>query len=259
MGGRKALLILLAAASVMATACTSTVAGAPTAARATDAGAAPPSEAAAAPEPITLPPGATAGLDDFNEDGEPDPTCTNQDYGGGLVVRLLCTYADYASPPTEDTTLVPNSLAGLPNPKLDLSNISGNVVQGRTGSGQQLFVIFINSDTLFALGSATLSEPAKANFDAIAELVRGKWPGAPIQVRGHTDATGSVAGNQTLSEQRAATVADYLGGRGLDRSKISVAGLGQQVPIVAETKADGSVNTTGQQYNRRVELAIVVP
>lgn len=257
MGGRKAWLIIVALLCIGG--CSTTVPGAPTAARATDSGATPPTEAAAAPETTPLPPGATAGLDDINDDGEPDPTCSNQDYGGGLVVRILCNYADYASPPVPETTLVPNSLAGLPSSNLDLSGISGDAGQGRTASGQKVVILFINSDTLFAVGASNLSEPATANFDAIANLVRTKWPGAPIQVRGHTDATGSVSGNQTLSERRAATVADYLGGHGLDRGKVSAVGLGQTVPIVAETNADGSVNPTGQQYNRRVELAILIP
>lgn len=205
----------------------------------------------AATEEQPLPPGATAGLDDVNGDGRPDPTCGTQDYGGGLVVRIPCDYADYASPPTDDTTLVPNSLAGLPSPELDLTGISGSAVQGRTESGQKLVVLFISSDTLFAVGSPNLSDPATANFDAIAKLIQANWPAAPVQVRGHTDATGSAAANQTLSERRAATVVDYLSTRGIDRSRLSSVGLGHTVPVVLET------NPTGQEYNRRVELAIV--
>jgi outer membrane protein OmpA-like peptidoglycan-associated protein len=214
---------------------------------------------ATAAEESALPPGATEGFDDFNDDGEPDPTCGNQDYGGGLVVRIPCNYADYAEPPTEDTTLVPNSLFGLPSPELDLTGISGSAVQGRTASGQKLIVLFISSDTLFAVGSSDLSEPATENFNAIAGLIQNNWATAPVQVRGHTDATGSASGNQTLSEQRAARVADHLAGRGIDRSRLSSVGLGPSRPIVLETNADGGINPTGQQYNRRVELAILVP
>lgn len=171
-----------------------------------------------APAETVLPPGATEGLDDLNGDGEPDPTCGEQDYGAGLVVRILCHYADYAAAPTEDTALVPNSLLGFPNAEVDLTSISGSAVQGRTANGDRLVVLFINSDTLFDVGSSSLSEPARANFDAIADLIRNNWAGAPIQVRGHTDATGSTTANQTLSEQRAATSADYLATRGIDRS-----------------------------------------
>ena len=38
-----------------------------------------------APE-VSLPPGAQPGLDDYNGDGTPDPTCTTQDFGGDLMV-----------------------------------------------------------------------------------------------------------------------------------------------------------------------------
>jgi outer membrane protein OmpA-like peptidoglycan-associated protein len=215
--------------------------------------------APAAEEEQTLPPGATAGLDDLNGDGMPDPTCGTQDYGGGLVIRLLCNLADYASPPTEDTTLVPNSLYGFPSLEVDLTGISGTAIQARDAEGRKLGILFITSDTLFDTGSSDLSEPARANFDAIASLIQSQAPNAPIRVRGHTDATGDEASNQRLSEARAGTVAQYLATRGIDGSLIGSAGLGETAPVVLETNPDGSDNPTGRQYNRRVEIVFTLP
>lgn len=203
-----------------------------------------------------LPPGAAPGLDDFNDDGVPEPTCGTHDYGAGLVLRVLCDATAFAQNPTEDTVLVPDSLFGQPDLELDLTGISGDAETARDTDGRKRVLLFISSDTLFATGSATLSDPAMANFDAIARLVATGWPGAPVEIRGHTDATGTPAANQRLSEQRAVASADYLGGHGLDRSRITTAGLGSTVPIVLETNPDGSPNPAGQKVNRRVEIVV---
>jgi Outer membrane protein and related peptidoglycan-associated (lipo)proteins len=213
------------------------------------------------PEPsAALPAGATPGLDDLNGDGQPDRTCGTHDYGGGLVVRIPCDYATYAAGAAfAGTQLAPYSLLGLPGLPVDLTGISGSAVQGRTDGGQKLVVVFISADTLFAVGSAAVSGPAATNFAAIAHLIQEHSATAQVRVRGHTDATGDPATNQRLSERRAATVADQLATHGIDRSRLSWVGLGSAFPIVLETNPEGTDNPTGRQYNRRVELAIVLP
>jgi outer membrane protein OmpA-like peptidoglycan-associated protein len=222
-------------------------------------GAGPTTETSSPDTAEALPAGAAPGLDDLNDDGVPEPTCGTHDYGAALVLRVLCDAAAFARPPTEDTVLVPDSLFALPNLELDLTGISGDAAQARDPDGRRIVVLFINSDTLFQTGAATLSDPARANLDAIGALIGREWPGAPVQVRGHTDATGTPAANQRLSEQRATTTADYLATRGIDRSRITSAGLGATVPIVAETDPGGGPDAEGQAYNRRVEIVITVP
>ena len=85
----------------------------------------------------------------------------------------------------------------LPGLAVDLSDVSGSAVQGRDPDGRKVVVLFISSDTLFDVGSAVLGNPARATFDGLARVIRENWPAAPVQVRGHTDATGSAAANQT--------------------------------------------------------------
>jgi outer membrane protein OmpA-like peptidoglycan-associated protein len=254
--------VLLAAtvAAVLVGGCSAAVAGSASADRAGPAASADPTiESAAAPADDTaptLPPGASPGQDDFNDDGVPEPTCGTHDYGAGLVLQVLCDAAAFAQNPNEDTVLVPDSLFGQPNLELDLTGISGDAETARDADGRKRVLLFISSDTLFATGSAALSDPARTNFDAIARLIASSWPGAPVEIRGHTDATGSPAANQRLSEQRAVASADYLGGHGLDRARITTSGLGSTVPIVLETNPDGSPNPAGQTINRRVEIVI---
>ena len=214
--------------------------------------------AEAGTDATTLPPGATAGLDDLNQDGQPDPVCGTGDFGAGLVLQIPCDAGGYASEPSEGVTLVPGSLASLPsiNDELKaatLSDVSSNAIQARDPDGKQVYVFFIKSDTLFDVGSSALSDPAKATLDGLARNIENTWPAATVQVRGHTDSTGSAPANQTLSEQRASTVAAYLTTQGMAPSRISSVGLGQTEPIALDD------NPAGQRENRRVELVVRIP
>ena len=221
-------------------------------------------ETTAAESETTLPPGATPGFDDYNQDGQPDPLCATRDYKAGLVLRIPCDAAGYASEPSEGTTLVPDSLLALPGLPDDikddvLSASSANGVRARDESGRLVVVLIIKSDTLFDVGSSTLSDPARETLDGLAAAIQRRWPTAPVQVRGHTDATGSASANQTLSEQRATNVATYLSSRGIDRSRLTSVGLASTVPVVLEKNPDGSDNPNGRRENRRVELVVRVP
>ena len=72
-----------------------------------------------------------------------------------------------------------------------------------------------------------------------------------IDVLGHTDSTGSDAYNQSLSERRARSVADYLAARGVAPQRMATRGFGETQPI-----ADNSTEY-GRAQNRRVEIKVV--
>ncbi len=96
-----------------------------------------------------------------------------------------------------------------------------------------------NQATLTPQGEATLSQAAvamKAN------------PNAHLRLEGYTDSTGTPAANQSLSQQRAMAVANYLKGQGIDGSRLTGGGFGQAQP--AATNATDA----GKADNRRVEL-----
>jgi outer membrane protein OmpA-like peptidoglycan-associated protein len=73
-------------------------------------------------------------------------------------------------------------------------------------------------------------------------------PDLKFSVEGHTDNTGSAATNQTLSDARSKAVLDKLVELGIDSSRLSSAGKGQNSPI-----ADNSTDE-GRAKNRRVEF-----
>jgi outer membrane protein OmpA-like peptidoglycan-associated protein len=73
-----------------------------------------------------------------------------------------------------------------------------------------------------------------------------------IDVLGHTDTTGTNEHNQTLSERRAASVADYLGTRGVARARVATRGFGETAPLYNPDDTDMK-----RAANRRVEIKIV--
>lgn len=209
----------------------------------------------------TLPPGATPGHDDLNQDGMPDPICSSGDYGAGLVLKIPCNAPDYAPDAPAGTTVIPSSVFALPalQQRELLSEASAEAIQARDPNGKLVVVLFIQSDTLFELGSSALSDPARDTLNGLARSIQRAWPTSAVQVRGHTDATGSASVNQTLSQQRASNVAAYLATQGISQSRLSSVGLSSTHPIVLEKYADGSDNAAGRTINRRVELVVRVP
>lgn len=68
------------------------------------------------------------------------------------------------------------------------------------------------------------------------------------EIGGHTDSVGDTAYNQWLSEQRAASVKQYLVGQGVDAGQLDVVGYGESQPI------DSNRTRQGRAHNRRVVL-----
>lgn len=105
----------------------------------------------------------------------------------------------------------------------------------------------LNASALFATGSVSLSPSAYPHLDAVAENLVA-FPGSRVEVLGHADASGNPDRNQTLSRQRAESVARYLLSRGVPRDLIRPVGLGSSDPVAPNTTA------AGRARNRRVEI-----
>ena len=82
-------------------------------------------------------------------------------------------------------------------------------------------------------------------------LVLSKYADTTLRVVGHTDSTGGKEHNQALSENRARSVATYLGSRGVAAPRIYSEGVGFSQPIADNASA------AGRAANRRVELYIL--
>lgn len=81
-------------------------------------------------------------------------------------------------------------------------------------------------------------------------LVLKEYEKTLIDVVGHTDSTGTLEYNLSLSEKRARSVGDYLVGQGVTAGRIVAQGMGPRYPVASNDTPEG------RQLNRRVELVL---
>jgi outer membrane protein OmpA-like peptidoglycan-associated protein len=75
-------------------------------------------------------------------------------------------------------------------------------------------------------------------------------PTLKIEISGHTDNTGSASLNESLSQQRADAVVNYLKTKGVNAARMTAKGYGSNVPMASNQTEDG------RQQNRRTEFEI---
>jgi outer membrane protein OmpA-like peptidoglycan-associated protein len=105
------------------------------------------------------------------------------------------------------------------------------------------------SDVLFDSAKFTLRPAAREKLAKISGIVLA-YPSLALSIEGNTDSVGSDAYNQTLSENRAGSVRDYLGQQGIPAASMTARGFGKTQPVASNDTAGG------RQQNRRVELVV---
>lgn len=105
------------------------------------------------------------------------------------------------------------------------------------------------SDVLFDTGKYSLKSGAREKLSKVAGILLA-YPGLNIEVGGYTDNVGGDSMNQTLSENRAGSVRDYLVQQGVSTNSVSSRGFGNTLPVASND------NSAGRQQNRRVELLV---
>jgi outer membrane protein OmpA-like peptidoglycan-associated protein len=105
------------------------------------------------------------------------------------------------------------------------------------------------SDVLFDTGKYSLKPGAREKLAKVAGILLA-YPGLNIEVGGYTDNVGGDEMNQTLSENRARSVRDYLVQQGVLTNSVSARGFGNTLPVASND------NSAGRQQNRRVELLV---
>jgi len=110
-------------------------------------------------------------------------------------------------------------------------------------------VLRMPSGITFTTDSASVQPQFRPTLDEVSSVL-AQYPKTYIDVYGHTDSDGSDAYNQTLSERRAQSVADYLTSHGVQSARIATRGFGESQPIASNATAEGKAS------NRRVEIKI---
>lgn len=105
----------------------------------------------------------------------------------------------------------------------------------------------IPSNVSFDTDKTDLKPALLPVLDSVARSLN-QHPELRAKVVGHTDSTGSLAHNQTLSVNRARSVTDYLSRQGVATTRLSIEGRGPNDPIGDNATAEG------RALNRRVEI-----
>lgn len=113
----------------------------------------------------------------------------------------------------------------------------------------EAIVIKFKEKVLFAYDRSDLNANAKASLDKLRTTLL-KYPETNITIIGHTDSKGTKQYNQTLSESRANSVANYTSQNGIDNNRLTAIGKGETDPIATNETEEGSAS------NRRVEFVI---
>jgi OmpA-OmpF porin, OOP family len=104
-------------------------------------------------------------------------------------------------------------------------------------------------NVFFATGSFKLLPKSFKALNEVSELLKSDET-LMIDVDGHTDSQGDDAKNQTLSDNRAKAVKDYLVSKGIAEDRLKSTGYGETKPVADNTSA------AGRAKNRRTELAV---
>ena len=107
--------------------------------------------------------------------------------------------------------------------------------------------VVLLENVLFETNKAVLLQESYESLNQLAKQLQAN-KSVQIEIRGHTDNVGKETKNQTLSEQRAKTVLDYLVSQGIEAKRFSYHGFGSSQPIASNETEEGRTK------NRRVEF-----
>ena len=106
------------------------------------------------------------------------------------------------------------------------------------------------NNIFFDTGKAELRSESSPELDRLITTLN-ETPKMVIEVRGHTDNTGSNEVNNKLSQDRADAVREYFISKGIEPDRVASKGFGETKPVATND------TDAGKQQNRRVEFVIV--
>lgn len=108
----------------------------------------------------------------------------------------------------------------------------------------------ILKNIFYKTDSFVLMKESKVELDKVIKFL-SDYPDIKIEISGHTDNTGTAEYNQTLSENRAKSVVDYLINSSVLKERIIYKGYGLSKPVASNDTEEG------RAQNRRTELKII--
>jgi peptidoglycan-binding protein ArfA len=136
-----------------------------------------------------------------------------------------------------------NAVAAAPVPAAAPLTASFQACQDNINSAVKSGGIRFNS------AKSTLTDTSIVTLTQIAAAITA-CPGSKLSIEGHTDDTGDDSMNQTLSDDRARAVVEYLVGQGIDAKRLTSKGYGETRPVAPNDSA------TNKARNRRIDFVL---
>ena len=103
---------------------------------------------------------------------------------------------------------------------------------------------------IFEVGKSKIDPESFPELDVLVNMMNDN-PKMVIQLEGHTDFLGDSRANMKLSQQRVESVREYLGGKGIVKSRIRTKAFGGNQPLSRDNTPEA------HRLNRRVEVRIL--
>ena len=168
----------------------------------------------------------------------------NSDSVNGKYLLVLTRGSDYGLFVTAPGYLFKSHHFNLTQDDPEQLEIDIKLSPVRLGSSVVLQNIFFDYD------SYALKEESFPELEKVLRFMKDN-SSVYIEVSGHTDNTGQEAKNQSLSVNRARSVADYLIRNGIEKGRVKVAGYGSGRPIASNETEQG------RSANRRIEFKVL--
>ncbi len=169
----------------------------------------------------------------------------------GLTGALACASAEpapqpepAAAPPPAAATPASRS-AALDAQAREIAAISGAEVERKSDA----LIVRFGSESLFDPSSAELSAGGQERIGSLARALASD-PRERVIVRGHADVQRDERSSQTLSEELADSVRNFLVAEGVVPSRITAVGFAASQPVATNATAEG------RQQNRRIEIEL---
>ncbi|HEU5282159.1 MAG TPA: OmpA family protein [Gammaproteobacteria bacterium] len=132
------------------------------------------------------------------------------------------------------------------NEELRQALLGTGVQVRKVGNSVQLIMA---SDVTFDFNQSDVRSGFYPTLNSVATVFK-KYDNNTITITGYTDNVGGDAYNQTLSENRARSVGDYLIAVGVPANRVFTNGMGKRNPIAS------NASNAGRAMNRRVVITL---
>jgi peptidoglycan-associated lipoprotein len=123
---------------------------------------------------------------------------------------------------------------------------------GKLAEGKFLYAVVLSDDSVkFPVHGSELSDEAKTRLTDFAQKLKGDNKNVYLEIQGHTDATGSKAGNMRLGEERADAVRLFMNQQGVALNRMSTISYGGTSPVASNK------THAGRAQNRRVVVVVL--